>query len=874
MRDAPDLTADRAGRARRQRQRDRAALGLARGAARAGPVRHASSASTPHRRWTSSTGRSLAVTTIGTGRVTSYRVDLQLDRDGAGRRRGRAAARRRPPVLHPLAHRRARPSRWCVETRLRIGGAAPVPALGPVRLNAAAHSRPDEAAGVGRAGGGRADHRRDRVRGRAARPADAHRRPPRRRAVGRGQHRRRPGVRRRPARAGRDPARQRERDRAGARARAATHGRPTLEIPPPLAAVPQLRTPGAGRRAGALPARPDAVPPGRGARRRGAVRTERVAAGALLAACRATPDGRVLGRPVEPLARRRRRGRDPGPEPRRPGRARRRPPVGGRSTRVDDRFLVYLAGHHPYRDRLFVAGSRRSSATRAVRRDAAAGRRALGLPGPRCRRSAAMSRPVRRRRASSCAFRRWRRRRPPCGARAAGRRSAGLLRVRVAGRRRRYAPAASSTRRRSAPEPVDGAEVMPGAEPARPAARRRSLAPRSRRRPARADRHRRSTTRRSSSAPTAPATIALTVPGGPGDADPGLAGHPHRTTASRRRSPAPTRSSCRCRCSRMATFVPFAPGAGVRRRARPHRRPARPAPDSGDPSSGPASPGTRAPRWCCCRSRADGAGRSRCRAGHRHVPRVELGTALPGLPGVTTLLEVSPLPFGIRRRAAAAAGTAHLLPGAGQRDPVARDDELVARRRAQSLDRGHRAFVGLLFGDRVALSPAAWVELIADGHGRASTPRGGRRRLARPRPVRRDRPGAARARPRRAAGSVVPAAGRRRDRHDGRRRRAAAAGRRGAVPLDRGRPGGPALARCTRCTSAASAATADRAIEHPARRSAARSPPALTCGRPAAARRRPLVRSPAGRARRPPGPCSTPTAGCEPLVDGIDVLRG
>jgi hypothetical protein len=78
-----------------------------------------------------------------------------------------------------------------------------------------------------------------------------------------------------------------------------------------------------------------------------------VAAGALLAACRATLDGRVLARPVEPLAPGEWEAEIPIPNP-----ADRQELVaalaGGRSTDVEDRFLVYLAGHHPYRDRLFA----------------------------------------------------------------------------------------------------------------------------------------------------------------------------------------------------------------------------------------------------------------------------------------------------------------------------------------------------------------------------------------------------------------------------------------------------------------------------------------------------------------------------------------
>jgi hypothetical protein len=130
-------------------------------------------------------------------------------------------------------------------------------------------------------------------------------------------------------------------------------GRPTLEIPPPLAEVPELRTPEPGAEPVHFPLDlTPFLPPGASSATRR--RHERVAAGALLAACRATPDGRVLARPVEPL--------EPGeweaeiPIPNPADRAELIAALeSGRSTEVDNRFLVYLAGHHPYRHRLFFA---------------------------------------------------------------------------------------------------------------------------------------------------------------------------------------------------------------------------------------------------------------------------------------------------------------------------------------------------------------------------------------------------------------------------------------------------------------------------------------------------------------------------------------
>ena len=160
VRDAPDLTADRAGRCS-ARATTRSSLRW--GGARSSATRTRSppsSASTPRRRWTRSTARSCVTSpTVGPDGSRRIAVDLQLDRRGRGRHRRpgcgstpdtRSSSARTPPAATIT---------MVVETRLRSRGAAPVPALGPVRLNASAHPRPDAATGVGRAGDGRADHR-------------------------------------------------------------------------------------------------------------------------------------------------------------------------------------------------------------------------------------------------------------------------------------------------------------------------------------------------------------------------------------------------------------------------------------------------------------------------------------------------------------------------------------------------------------------------------------------------------------------------------------------------------------------------------------------------------------------------------------------
>lgn len=293
-------------------------------------------------------GSIVSVATLATGRVTQYEVQLVLDRPV----RADAAAGLRLEAGHPFyirSHTAGTSVTMRVETRLRRLGAAPMPELGPVRLNlslAADRSRPP-------AWGPRvaivpigADTAFEFVlRGRltltADHPADALWL----------------GISSADDQAYVDDALSPVDNRPGNEsaivallASGRYAGRPELEIPPPLAPVPQLRTPEPGDRPLHFPLDLSAFLPPQALA--GRIRHERVSAGALLAACRATDDDRVMGLPVDPRA------GDADAEIAIPNPADRASLVAtlrsGRSPQVEDRFLVYLAGHHPYRDRLFV----------------------------------------------------------------------------------------------------------------------------------------------------------------------------------------------------------------------------------------------------------------------------------------------------------------------------------------------------------------------------------------------------------------------------------------------------------------------------------------------------------------------------------------
>jgi hypothetical protein len=292
-----------------------------------------------------------AVTTLSSGFATSYRVDLQLDRPVAAD----AAAGLRLDAGHPFlirSHTAGSIVQMVVETRLLApDGTPPVPAPGPVRL--ALPLTPDRT---------RPTAWTERV---AVRPITTdtsyqvvlpdrlvvdqdHLSDAMWLGVSAADDQEYVADQRAPAesRPGNESA------VVPVLATARFAGRPSLEVPPPLAAVPEVRTPEPGAEplrfvldlSGHLPAEALAT----------AVRHERVSARVLVAACATTADGRVVGRPVEPLT---------------AGDADQHIPItnpddraelvaalrSGASSAVEDRFLVYLAGHHPYRDRLFAA---------------------------------------------------------------------------------------------------------------------------------------------------------------------------------------------------------------------------------------------------------------------------------------------------------------------------------------------------------------------------------------------------------------------------------------------------------------------------------------------------------------------------------------
>ncbi len=140
-------------------------------------------------------------------------------------------------------------------------------------------------------------------------------------------------------------------------------GRPVFHVPPPLAPVPVLVAPEPGGRPlvfslnlAASPAYLD----GTGLSAGTLVRPERVAAESVFGALRVTPDGRIMARVLTPrqpgdadqeLLRVAEQGKPENPADRASVIAALR---SGRPDRLADHYVVFLAGAHAYRDRLFT----------------------------------------------------------------------------------------------------------------------------------------------------------------------------------------------------------------------------------------------------------------------------------------------------------------------------------------------------------------------------------------------------------------------------------------------------------------------------------------------------------------------------------------
>jgi phosphatidylserine/phosphatidylglycerophosphate/cardiolipin synthase-like enzyme len=164
----------------------------------------------------------------------------------------------------------------------------------------------------------------------------------------------------------------------------------------------------------------------------------------------------------------------------------------------------------------------------------------------------------------------------------------------------------------------------------------------------------------------------------------------------------------------MAAFVPFVPATGVRRLgpdvpgrlADPPRAP-------GDPISRPGVARHAGATLMWLPLVADGAGTFALTAPADAACRLlPLAAPDPALPGVATIVELSPLPFtaaAVMRRLPGLP-TFYLAPATGN-PPAWADEDFVAA--GSSVGDIGAAFVGLLFDDRLALSPAAWVQQVA-----------------------------------------------------------------------------------------------------------------------------------------------------------------
>ena len=170
----------------------------------------------------------------------------------------------------------------------------------------------------------------------------------------------------------------------------------------------------------------------------------------------------------------------------------------------------------------------------------------------------------------------------------------------------------------------------------------------------------------------------------------------------------------------MASFVPFVPATGVRR-AGPDVVAALPDPPRtpGEPIRRPGVARHAGAILVWLPLAPDGAASFPLLAPATGTCRT---VTLPAatLPGVTQLLEIAPLPFAVAAvlRRLPGLPTFHLAFATAGSPPE--DGALV--RAGEVLTTATAAFVGLLFADRVALTPATWVDLVAGAMTGVDTP--------------------------------------------------------------------------------------------------------------------------------------------------------
>ena len=167
---------------------------------------------------------------------------------------------------------------------------------------------------------------------------------------------------------------------AAASVAARYHGRPVFDVPPSLAQVPVVLTPEVNGRQ--LRCRLDLTPfvtagvLGAG----DVVLPERAAADAVFASYQVTNDGRVIALVLDP------RPGDIEAEVIVPNPTDRAAVIaalqGNRTDGLEDRFAVFLAGSHPFRDRLFTRVAESPDPVRPVRRPAGLRARPVRVPVP------------------------------------------------------------------------------------------------------------------------------------------------------------------------------------------------------------------------------------------------------------------------------------------------------------------------------------------------------------------------------------------------------------------------------------------------------------------------------------------------------------